>query len=103
MDEYYINVYRIVRRIPKGKVATYVQIAALLGNPQAARRVGYAMYHAPDELDLPCHRVVHSRGEMLAGNTFGGPAAQREKLAGEGVVFKANGLIDMKKSLWMFD
>ena len=49
MDEYYINVYRIVRRIPKGKVATYVQIAALLGNPQAARRVGYAMYHAPDE------------------------------------------------------
>ena len=103
MNEYYIHLYRIVARIPKGKVATYVQIAAMLGNPQAARRVGYAMYHAPDDLDLPCHRVVNSRGEMLAGNAFGGPAAQRERLADEGVVFKANGRIDLKQSLWMFD
>ena len=102
MNDYCAHVYEIVARIPEGKVATYVQIAALLGNPQAARRVGHAMHYAPDHVDLPCHRVVNSKGEMLSGDAFGGAAAQRKRLEKEGVVFKANGCIDMKKSLWMF-
>ena len=103
MNEFYAHVYTVVALIPKGKVATYGQIAALLGNPQAARRVGYAMYNAPEDLDLPCHRVINAKGSMLPGAVFGSNNAQREKLEQEGVIFKANGCVDMKKSRWMFD
>ncbi|MBP7401690.1 MAG: MGMT family protein [Clostridia bacterium] len=103
MDEYSLRVYEIVARIPRGKVATYAQIASLLGNPQAARRVGRAMSHAPDGMDLPCHRVVNAKGEMLPDRTFGGPEAQRARLSREGVAFRPNGNIDLKQSLWMFE
>ncbi len=103
MDDYHARVYEIVARIPKGKVATYVQIAALLGNPQAARRVGHAMYHAPTSLDLPCHRVVNAKGEMLVNGTFGGPDNQRSRLRKEGVFFKPNGCVDFRMSLWKFE
>jgi methylated-DNA-protein-cysteine methyltransferase-like protein len=103
MTEHDAHVYAIVAKIPRGKVATYGQIAALLGNPLAARQVGYAMYHAPDDAHLPCHRVVNRKGEMAPDSIFGGKSVQRTLLESEGVVFKDNGCIDMKKSLWLFD
>ena len=96
-------VYAIVARIPPGKVATYGQIAALLGNPWASRRVGQAMRDAPAGLDLACHRVVNSAGQMAPGDIFGGADAQRERLLAEGVIFKANGCVDLARSRWMFD
>jgi methylated-DNA-protein-cysteine methyltransferase-like protein len=100
---YALAVYELVARIPRGKVATYGQIAAMLGNPLASRQVGQALYHAPAGRRLPCHRVVNSKGEMAPGDIFGGAARQRRKLEEEGVCFKANGQIDLAKSRWMFD
>jgi len=108
-DPYSLCVYDIVERIPAGRVATYGQIAAMLthpgpghprGFPLAARRVGTAMRNAPAGRHLPCHRVVNARGEMLRGDAFGGADAQRQRLTREGVVFRQDGRIDLRTSLW---
>ena len=100
MNRFYANVYEIVARIPAGKVATYGQIASMLGNPLAARQVGYAMSAAPEDPEIPCHRVVNRKGEMLAGSAFGGADAQRKRLAEEGVCFRPDGCADLEISLW---
>jgi methylated-DNA-protein-cysteine methyltransferase-like protein len=78
-------------------VATYGQIALMLGRPTAARSVGSAMARAPD--GLPCHRVVNSLGDMCAGGMFGGQAAQRGLLESEGITFRPNGRVDLKKHI----
>lgn len=99
MNGFFKQVYQIVAQIPVGKVATYGQIAALIGEPRNARVVGWAMHDAPKELGLPCHRVVNKSGGMCPGHLFG-PGAQRALLESEGITFKANDCIDMKKHLW---
>jgi methylated-DNA-protein-cysteine methyltransferase related protein len=103
MNNFTDQVYRLVALIPTGKVATYGQIAAMLGNPLAARRVGEAMAHAPENLDIPCHRVVNHQGDMAPAYAFGGADRQRAQLAAEGVIFRANGRIDLAGSLWKPD
>jgi methylated-DNA-protein-cysteine methyltransferase-like protein len=100
MNNYYIRVYGLVARIPEGKVATYGQLAAMLGNPLTARQVGYAMNAAPECLQLACHRVVNKKGEMQSGNVFGGAERQRQSLEMEGVIFLENGCVDAKKCMW---
>ena len=90
------QVYSIVAQIPEGKIATYGQIALMLGNPLAARAVGTAMRNTPVYLNIPCHRVVNRLGEMAPGDAFGGAEKQYEMLEKEGVIFKENGCIDMK-------
>src|SRR5690554_568102 len=99
MDGFFNRVYQIVAEIPKGKVATYGQIAAMIGKPRSARVVGWAMHSAPREMNLPCHRVVNKAGSMGPGYIFG-PGLQRKLLKEEGVTFKANGCINMEKHLW---
>ncbi len=99
MDGFFKRVYQIVAQIPVGKVASFGQIAALIGEPRNARVVGWAMHDAPKELGLPCHRVVNKAGSMGPGYIFG-PGEQRVLLESEGVTFKDNGCIDMKKHLW---
>ena len=99
MKGFFQRVYKIVAQIPKGKVATYGQIAAMIGEPRNARVVGWAMHYAPPELNLPCHRVVNKAGSMGPIYLFG-PDLQRKMLAEEGVTFQANGCIDMTKHLW---
>jgi methylated-DNA-protein-cysteine methyltransferase-like protein len=99
-DGYFDRVYDVVARIPRGKVATYGQIAAFLGHPRGARTVGWAMRSAPPHRHLPCHRVVNSAGTMAPGNTFGGAAAQRKRLEAEGVTFTRAGRIDLEEHLW---
>ena len=84
------DVYSVVAAIPEGCVVTYEQIASLVGRPQA-------MHNVPEELHLPCHRVVNSRGRLVPGWT-----EQRVLLENEGVRFKTNGFVDMKKSQWEF-
>jgi len=101
MNAFMKKVYEIVSRIPKGKVATYGQIAALCGNPRAARVVGWAMRHAPEHLSLPCHRVVNQSGRLAPDDVFGGQHIQREMLLQEGIPFRENGCIDIKKCLWI--
>ena len=88
-------VYSLVAQIPYGKVATYGQIALLIGYPQCPRQVGQALHNVPFFLDLPCHRVVNHAGR---------PAphwpAQRQLLEKEGVSFKSDGDVDLKKHIW---
>lgn len=94
------KVYEIVAMIPKGKVATYGQIATLLGHPRSARVVGWAMRSAPDDLVLPCHRVVNQSGFLAPHYAFGSQSVQRALLEDEGITFLKSGAIDMKKHLW---
>lgn len=92
---FFQEIYAIVREIPSGSVLTYGQIASLAGQPQHARMVGQALFHAPAERDLPCHRVVNSQGRLAPFWT-----EQRELLEKEGVTFKKNGCVDMRKHAW---
>ncbi len=99
---FFERVYSIVSQIPEGCVATYGQIALMIGNPYASRIVGYAMHSAPPEQNLPCHRVVNREGRLAPGNIFGGQDIQRARLEKEGITFLENGCIDMEKHLWKF-
>jgi methylated-DNA-protein-cysteine methyltransferase-like protein len=96
---FFNEVYRIVAMVPEGSVITYGMIADMIGNPRASRVVGYAMNAAPTGLNLPCHRVVNKEGRMAPGSVFGGEDIQRKILETEGVTFKEDGCIDMKKHL----
>lgn len=90
------KIYEIVKSIPKGKVATYGQVALMLGNPRASRVVGYALHQNPAPGIIPCHRVVNRDGRLSPAFTFGGENKQRRLLEDEGVGFLSNGNVDMK-------
>lgn len=91
------KVYAYLKTIPKGKVTTYGQIAALLGNKQLARAVGNILHQNPDPTKFPCHRVVNSKGKVAESYAFGGSTAQRKLLENEGIVFGNDGTIDLEK------
>ena len=91
--------YRIVRRIPAGKVATYGQIARLAGMPRCARTVGYAMAGCQDP-SVPCHRVVDRFGGTKACFDTCAPGTQRALLEAEGVAFREDGTADLERCLW---
>ncbi len=91
------TIYRIVKSIPKGKVATYGQVALLAGNPRWARVVGYALHTNPDPSTIPCHRVVNREGRLSPAFAFGGENIQRKLLEAEGIVFEENGKVDLEK------
>jgi len=90
----------VVRRIPRGRVATYGQVAAQAGLARAARQAGYAMHALPDGSRVPWHRVVNARGEISARALGNGELAQRALLEAEGVRFDARGRIDLEKYGW---
>ena len=77
-------VYDAVCKIPKGKVATYGQIAFICGSPRAARVVGYALHHNPKPGVIPCHRVVNRTGRPAPEFAFGTEPAKIERLQGDG-------------------
>ncbi|MBW3082020.1 MGMT family protein [Bifidobacterium phasiani] len=81
------RVYEVVKRIPRGKVATYGQVAALAGSPRNARFVGFALHANPEPGVIPCHRVVFRDGSLAPGFAFGGDERQRQLLEEEGVAF----------------
>jgi len=91
------KIYEVVKNIPKGKVATYGQVATLAGNSRWSRVVGYALHVNPDPSTIPCHRVVNREGKVAEIFAFGGGAVQRQLLESEGIVFEPNGRIDLKK------
>ncbi|MCI6261054.1 MGMT family protein [Pyramidobacter sp. SM-530-WT-4B] len=93
-------VHKIVATIPRGKVATYGQIAEMAGAPGAAREVGHVMARVRAEQDLPCHRVVNKTGTLAPDFAFGGQERQRLMLEEEGVTFLADGRIDMSRHQW---
>ena len=88
------RVYAAVRLIPRGKVASYSQIAALLGNCNLRRAVGNALHKNPSNSRTPCHRVVNAQGVCSGSFAFGGPDVQRAKLEAEGVAF-TEGHVDL--------
>lgn len=87
------QIYAVVSRIPRGKVASYGQVARLAGNPRWARVVGYALHVNPDPAHIPCFRVVNRFGEVSEAFAFGGGNRQRELLLKEGVAFDENGRV----------
>lgn len=99
-DGFFNRVYDMVRQVPCGMVATYGQIAKLVGEPRRARYVGYALHVNPEPGDIPCHRIVFADGRLADGFAFGGPEVQRALLEDEGVAFLANGHVDLQTSRW---
>ena len=95
----YARIYRVVRRIPPGKVATYGQVARLAGLPGQARLVGYAL-HALDDEAVPWQRVINAKGE-ISPRAFEGPdQLQRHLLEGEGVAFDPRGRVSLARYRW---
>lgn len=90
------RIYEAVKKIPKGHVATYGQIAEMAGNPRMSRAVGNALHKNPDSLHIPCFRVVNSKGELAGAFAFGGGKAQAELLREDGVEV-VNGKVDLEK------
>ena len=95
------KIYKVVCRIPEGKVCTYGQVAKLAGNPRWARVVGYALHVNPAFGVIPCHRVVNRQGRTAPAFAFGGSDMQRAMLEAEGVTFLPDGTVDMKKHTWI--
>jgi O-6-methylguanine DNA methyltransferase len=93
------KVYVLIRTIPKGKVATYGQVAQLVGRPRAARAVGMCMRTNPDAPRTPCHRIVASDGRLTGYSAEGGVVKKRQMLAKEGVYF-IGARVDLKTSQW---
>lgn len=89
------RIYEAVKKIPKGCVATYGQIAELAGNKGMARAVGNALHRNPDPDNIPCYRVVNSKGELSGAFAFGGAGQQEQLLKAEGIEV-VNGKVDLK-------
>jgi methylated-DNA-protein-cysteine methyltransferase-like protein len=89
----------VIKRIPRGKVATYGQIAAYAGSNRASRQVAYILHSSSRKENLPWHRVVNSKGgiSLKPGSGYG---LQKELLEKEGIVFKKDDCIDLKRFLW---
>ncbi len=79
------RIYEAVKRIPKGKVATYGQVAAMAGNPKMSRAVGNALHKNPDPSQIPCFRVVNAKGELSGEFAFGGKGRQQALLEADGI------------------
>ncbi len=92
----YDRIYEAVQSIPRGKVATYGQIAVIAGNRGYARIVGNALHKNPAPGIIPCHRVVNAKGRLAPHFAFGGQARQQELLRAEGVEVD-NGYVSLEK------
>ena len=79
------RIYEAVKKIPAGKVATYGQVAAMAGNPKMSRAVGNALHKNPDPENIPCFRVVNSKGELSGALAFGGENEQKKRLEADGI------------------
>lgn len=95
---FYEAVYRVVQKIPRGRVMTYGQIAAILGAPRAARAVGYAMRACPE--GLPWQRVINGKGQISARSDVERPIIQKMLLESEGVQFDATGTCALDTLRW---
>ena len=93
------RIYEAVRRIPRGFVATYADVAEAAGDRRMARAVGNALHKNPDPSTIPCHRVVNARGELAGEYAFGGLWKQAELLREEGVEVD-EGRVNLEKYRW---
>ena len=103
MHRTYERIYAAVKRIPRGRVATYGQIAALAGMPRQPRQVGYALHAMPESRSIPWHRVINARGEVSTRSSRSAPgieATQRLLLEREGVEFDAASRVSLCRFGW---
>ncbi len=96
---FHSKVVAVVKRIPRGRVATYGQIAGLAGSPRAARQVVRTLHSSSRKENLPWYRVINSQGRISLGRGSG-YEGQLTLLQAEGVAFKLDGSIDLSKSQW---
>ena len=94
------RIYAAVRRIPRGRVATYGQVAELAGLGGHARQVGYALHDLPSGSDVPWHRVINAKGEISPRSAGDSHELQRLLLAAEGIEISLAGKIDLKQFGW---
>jgi len=100
MSNTYELIYAIVKQIPKGRVATYGQIARLAGLGGHARQVGYALNALSDDLDVPWHRVINAKGKISKRSLPVYEQIQRELLEQEGIEFGADARISLRRYRW---
>lgn len=98
-DSFSRRVKELITRIPRGKVATYGQIAAYAGNPRAARQVVWILHSSSGKEKLPWHRVINSKGRISLKPNYG-YEIQRELLRKEGIEFDENDTVDFGRYLW---
>ncbi|MBQ1279205.1 MAG: MGMT family protein [Clostridia bacterium] len=97
--EIFEKIYAVVRKIPKGKVATYGQVAAAAGNPHWSQVVGYALHANPDPATIKCYRVVNRFGGLSPAFAFGGIHAHAELLRQDGIVVREDMTVDLGRYL----
>ncbi|HYO76167.1 MAG TPA: MGMT family protein [Thermoanaerobaculia bacterium] len=95
----YAKIWTTVRRVPRGRVATYGQIAELAGLEGHARQVGYALHNLPDTNDIPWHRVINAKGEVSPRSGGDSHELQRMLLEAEGVTFVGD-RVDLRACRW---
>lgn len=99
-EELYMRVYEVVAQIPVGKVATYGQVAQIVGPPCTARRVGWALRALPRGLQVPWQRVINSRGTISTKYREEGARLQRQLLEQEGIHFDTADRTDLRRFQW---
>lgn len=100
MGGFFDKVYRLVSLVPTGRVVSYGQVAAWLGEPRAARAVGWALHGLPPGSGVPWHRVINGEGRISNTRHSDGATRQRDLLEAEGIVFDADGRLDMAIFRW---
>jgi methylated-DNA-protein-cysteine methyltransferase-like protein len=93
------EIIKIIKSIPRGKVATYGQIARLAGYPNGARQVVRILHTCTEKYDLPWHRVINAKGE-IALSIYNGADEQKARLETEGIVFSEEFKVDLKQYQW---
>jgi methylated-DNA-protein-cysteine methyltransferase-like protein len=100
VNPFYHRIYRVVRHIPKGRVATYGLVARLAGRPGAARTVGWALSALPEDSDVPWWRVLNAAGRISLSGADHGSVVQRALLLREGVKFAPGGAVNLAVFGW---
>ena len=94
------RIWQVVALIPSGKVASYGDVARHAGMPGAARRVGMALRRLPTDTRIPWHRVINAQGRISLPDGSASQLTQRERLEAEGILFRINGSIDLRRFGW---
>ena len=102
-SDFFQRVYRVVRRIPYGRVSTYGAIARAVGSPQSSRTVGYAMNASHSLPDVPAHRVVNRSGVLTGKHHFAGSNTMQRLLEQEGVEVREDRVVQFDQLLWLPD
>lgn len=99
-QDFFKNVFEIVKMVPRGRVTSYGSIAKALGTPKSSRMVGWAMNASHGDKSVPAHRVVNRNGLLTGKMHFASPTEMQERLESEGVLVKNNQVQDFKNLFW---